>query len=504
MSNSKIVRLGRAAPQREPPLSTPPELPGLDEVLEAGPELRRDPEDRGFLPAALQMVEAPPRRSAIVVSWAIIAIVAGSIAVSCIAHTTIYAQAPGIVTAVSGTEVIQSQQGGTIAEIRAHDGEHVKKGDALILLDATDALAQRDLVAGKLADARGRSERLKVEIAAVHDGRLDPLPAIAWSDNIPTAIRTRESDVMRGDLTRLLATFAQLDAQRAAKEAARDGYAESIAHERSLMGQSGQRVQMHETLSGMGIESRYKLLTNTLIVQHEEVNLRDLRAKQAEAAAAIVRIEADRVKARATLLDDDQQALAVAERDADTLVFQLQSADKLLSDMTLRAPVSGTVTASAVTTPGQIARSGQQLMQVVPEDSPVQIEAYVLNTDIGYLRPGQPATIKVDTFPYTRYGALRGMVTAVSADAIPGKQALLQQKNQTAAVSTGALSATAAAERVGDLVFPIVVAPKATHILVNGRPAPLLPGMSVVVEVETERQRVIAWVLYPLARGFGL
>ena len=504
MSGSKIVRLGRGAPLREPPLASPPELPALDDVLEAGPELRRDPGDRAFLPAALAIVEAPPRRSVIVLSWSLVALLAGAIAVSCIARTTLYAQAPGIVTAVGGTQVIQSQQGGTIAEIRVRDGERVQKDDVLILLDPTDALAQQELIAGKLADARGRAERLRTEIAAVHDGKLDPPPEVAWTDDVPASIRTREADVMRADLTGLAATFAELDAQRRAKETTRDGYAESIARQRTLIGQTGQRVQMHETLSGIGVESAYKLLTNTLIAQHQEVDLRDLLTKQAEASAAIVRIEAARVKARATLLDQDQQALASAERDADVLALQLVSADKRLRDMTLRAPVSGTVTASAVTTLGQVARPGQQLMQIVPEGSVLRVEAYVLNTDIGYLRPGQPATIKVDTFPYTRYGVLHGTVTAVSADAIPGKQALLQQKNESAAVSGGSLSATAAAQRVSDLVFPIVVVPKATHVIVNGRTAPLLPGMSVVVEVETGTQRVISWVLYPLARGFNL
>ena len=60
-------------------------------------------------------------------------------------------------------------------------------------------------------------------------------------------------------------------------------------------------------------------------------------------------------------------------------------------------------------------------MQIVPDDAPLEIQAYVLNTDIGFVRAGQPATIKIDTFPYTRYGTIEGKVTRVGADAVTGK-----------------------------------------------------------------------------------
>ena len=92
--------------------------------------------------------------------------------------------------------------------------------------------------------------------------------------------------------------------------------------------------------------------------------------------------------------------------------------------MTLKAPIAGTIEALAVTTVGQIVKPGQQLMQVVPDKAPLEIEAYVLNSDIGFVRAGESATIKVDTFPYPRYGTIAGKVFKVSKDAISGKAAL--------------------------------------------------------------------------------
>jgi hemolysin D len=498
MTGTKITRRQAAARAAAPP--APPELAT---ALEVADQPGHHPGDFAFLPLALAMVREPPSRAAMVVAATISVLVVGGIILSCFTYTTIYAQAPGMVLATAGTKVIESREQGVVASINVRDGQRVAAGDILVTLDSTNALARQALVAGKMADTRGSELRLRAEMNAVVAGVLDPPPAIRWTDDIPEPVRLRESAVMRADLARLSATYAELDSRRRAKEAARDGFAASIVKQRSLLATTAEHLQMHVDLAGTGTESQAQVLVNTLILRRQQVDLVALQTALADATAAIVRIEAERVDARAKLVEADQQALADAERQADELVQQLVRADKLVTDMTLRAPVAGTVTATAVTTVGQVAMAGQQLMQIVPDNAALQIQAYVLNTDIGFVHTGQRAVIKVDTFPYTRYGVLHGTVGQVSDAAIPGQQALLQQKNQSTAVRGGNLSDTAAAEQTGDLVFPITVTTDKTSILVGGRDSPLLPGMSVVVDVETMRQRLIAWLLYPLARGIA-
>jgi hemolysin D len=185
------------------------------------------------------------------------------------------------------------------------------------------------------------------------------------------------------------------------------------------------------------------------------------------------------------------QQLAAAERQVGDLTQQLKRAAQTVAEMTLKAPIAGTVEAVAVTTVGQVVKPGQQLMQIVPDKTPLEIRAYVLNSDIGFVRAGQPATIKIDTFPYPRYGTITGKVIKVGKDAISGKAALLQQKNGSQPVSGGGLSQTAAAEPTSDLVFPVTILPDKTSINVAGKPVPLSSGMSVVVEIETGKQRAM-------------
>jgi hemolysin D len=479
----------------------PSPLPAPDDELNASEAATENAGDRAFLAPARQILETPPRWGAMAISCVLVALAFGGIAAASVFKTTIYAKGPGVVVAVGNSQVIESQVQNNVSAIRVQEGQHVKAGDILIELNPTDALAKRGLVAGKLADAWGRGIRMRAEIKAIQSGTQDTSAAIPWTPDIPDAIRRREADVMRGDLTRLAATYGTLDAERQAKEAARSGFIDSIAKQKAIIAIISEHLKMHETLAGIGVESQAKLLQSTLDLRRQQVALEGLESGLADATAAIVTIEAERTKARASLLADVQQTLAKAEREADDSSQALIRANDRLNDMTLRAPVDGTVMALAVTTPGQVAQVGQQLMQVVPDGNPLEVHAYVLNIDIGYVRVGQEVAIKIDTFPYTRYGTLRGTVIAVSPDAIPGKQALSQQVNASKTIGHGNLSETTAAEHVSDLVFPVTIRPLQTTIRVEGHDLPIRPGMSVVVEVETGRERAIAWVLYPLARA---
>jgi hemolysin D len=166
--------------------------------------------------------------------------------------------------------------------------------------------------------------------------------------------------------------------------------------------------------------------------------------------------------------------------------------------MTLTAPVPGTVQALSVTTLGQFVSSGQELMQVMPEGSPLEIEAYVLNQDIGFVRLGQDAVIKIDSFPFTRYGTLSGKVVHVASDALPLAHAQRTQEDPSWVPGTGSSRSNAATQQTQDLVFPVTVVPTQSVMLVNGKQIPLSPGMTVKVEIKTDKRRILEYILAPL------
>jgi hemolysin D len=164
----------------------------------------------------------------------------------------------------------------------------------------------------------------------------------------------------------------------------------------------------------------------------------------------------------------------------------------------LTAPVDGTVQQLAVHTIGGVVTPGQSLLVVVPADSHLEIEAMVSNRDIGFVHPGQPADIKVDTFSYTRYGFLYGEVENVSADAVtPDKR-----DEEPNARPTGLDKDAAAASDTGakEPVYAARVSLDKTAMVVDDRTVNLTPGMAVTVEIKTGSRHIISYFLSPLLR----
>ena len=349
-----------------------------------------------------------------------------------------YAVAPGKILAVGDTKIVQPIEAGQVSAIRVKDGDSVKQGDVLVELNPTEAIAARTIIADKLVNLRAEMARRRVEISAARAEPVDAKASVAWDAAIPQKVREREDGVLASDLSQLAATIQDLEAKRKVKEAARDSASVSIVAEKSLIASTTEQLGMHQQLETKGWDSHARVLEALEPLKEQQVALATLQGNYADAVAAIPVIDGQIANARESFVTDDIQKLADAERQIEDLTQQLTKADRMLADMTLHAPIAGTIHATAVTSVGQAVSPGQQIMQVVPSDAELQVVAYVLNSDIGFVLEGQPAVIKVDTFPYTRYGVITGKVTKVATDAITGSDALNEQKNGSQPVSNGA------------------------------------------------------------------
>ena len=163
----------------------------------------------------------------------------------------------------------------------------------------------------------------------------------------------------------------------------------------------------------------------------------------------------------------------------------------------LKAPVSGVVAQLAVTTVGQVVTSGHALLTIVPPDAPLEVEAMILNKDIGFVRSGQPAVVKVDAFPFTRYGTIDGTVTKISSDAVDVRNAP-NLSEAAAMVRPQGPSSSSSGGGGPQMAFPATVALSRRAMDVNGTQVNLSPGMTVTVEIQTGQRRIIDYVLSPL------
>jgi hemolysin D len=215
----------------------------------------------------------------------------------------------------------------------------------------------------------------------------------------------------------------------------------------------------------------------------------------AEAAVGLDVLSRETARTLAVFVSDNARKLAEAERNADDAEQRLAKARARAGRTSLVSPIAGTVQASAVTTIGQVLTTGQEIMRVVPDGVALEIEAYLPNKDIGFIEVGQAAVVKIESFPFTRYGTIKAKVTRVAKDAIPEPDA---QQAEAGSTRNSASSMFAGAQRVQNLVFPVTLSPETTFVSADGRPVPLLPGMSATVEVKTGRRRILEFFLSPM------
>ncbi|MDO9296845.1 HlyD family type I secretion periplasmic adaptor subunit [Bradyrhizobium sp.] len=364
----------------------------------------------------------------------------------------------------------------------------------LIEMDRTISMADRDRARYDLTHARLDAARLTALRAGIETGYV-PVdfapPPEATSYEV-----TRTRATMTAQAEQQIAKVAALDQQIAQKIAEADSIAAAI--DKSEAGlpfladtadirQKAMKIEYGNRIAHLDAQFRLSEQKHELIMQ---------RRRGVEAEAARKALEAGRDQARAEYARGIVNDLAEAEQKAAQTAQDLIKAEKKIQDQVLRAPMDGTVQQRAIHTVGGVVTPAQALMVVVPADAKVEVEAMVLNNDIGFVHEGDSAEIKVDTFNFTKYGLLHGKVVSVSKDAIMRDKPQAQAEAQRQSGQTARSSEPPGQE----LLYAARVALDETRMQVEDRMVDLAPGMAVTVEIKTGQRRIIEYLLSPLLR----
>ncbi|WP_244480386.1 HlyD family type I secretion periplasmic adaptor subunit [Rhizobium sp. Root1220] len=291
--------------------------------------------------------------------------------------------------------------------------------------------------------------------------------------------------------------LTSIAAQRLQQQAAIDRLDQTISSQKTLIQTLAERVKIHNNLIDQSVGTRAGLI-DAMEAQQKEIAVVTMEIGQlAEAKASLVVATSDGEKAVATFIADNIGRQGEASRHADGLEQQLIKARKRRQSTTIVSPIDGTVQASAITTVGQVVNAGAELMRIIPGGSALEVEAYLPNRDIGFVSIGQSVVVKIEAFPFTRYGIVHGRVTAVARDAIPEPDA--GQLEGDPAKPLQSAVPVANAQRIQNLVFPVTVKLDTVDIDVDGYRQPLSPGMAVTVEIKTGSRRILEYLFSPLA-----
>jgi membrane fusion protein, hemolysin D len=451
--------------------------------------------DREFLAPALEILETPPSPVHVAFLWIICALVVVALAWAYFGRVDIIAAAQGKLQPTGQVKVVEPVETGRVEAIHVGNGALVRAGDTLVELDRSAAVADRDGARAEVASAQAEILRRKTALLSARSHAFDAAPAIDWPDDAAPALRDRETRVLAADLGQLAAAVASFDAERAQKTAERDKLKETIATQKNLVATLKERVDMRTKLVEEKAGARAAVIDATETLQYQITQEAKQQQDLASLDAGLQVIARNSDKAVQDFISDNAEKLDDAARRAEDVEQRLAKAQAELDHLTLRAPIAGRVQSSIITNVGQVVSSGQEIMRVVPEDSGLEIQAYVRNRDIGFVSVGQEAVVKVESFPFTRYGAIKAHVTRVAKDAIPEPDANAIEGDATRVSSAAGF---AGGERTQNLVFPIVLKPDTETIAVDGVDQPLTSGMAVTVELKTGARRMLEYVFSPL------
>lgn len=430
---------------------------------------KRSDDELAFLPAHLELIDTPVSPASRWIMRTIIALLCVALLWAIVGKLDIVAVAPGKTVVSSRTKIVQPAETAVVKRILVRDGQAVKKGDLLIELDATGTGADYTKAGDALINGRLAELRLGAMAAAIDSGNL---PRLAPNPGLPQTRYAAEQDLASSQFSTYLANRQSLLAAISQREA-------ELQTVQSLIGP----LQETARISKSRAEDYAKLLEGKYVGRHEYL----LREQERIAAERDLSLQRSRLhEARSALMGSREQLrVLTAETRQQTLDGLRQAREQVQQFapevtktgqrdqlMLLHAPVSGTVQQLAIHTVGGVVTPAQALLAVVPSEETLEVEAMVLNKDIGFVRPGQRVTVKVESFPYTRYGYLEGAVESVSHDA-------------------------AQDEKMG-LVFPARVKLATSTLMIDGVKVKLSPGMALSVEIMTGQRRVIDYLLSPL------
>ena len=435
---------------------------------------RTDNLEYEFLPPALEIEETPPSPVKRILIWVILAIVAATFAWSYFGTVEIVAEARGKVIPDGHVKVIQPMEEGIIKAIRVEEGQRVSEGQILIDLDPTIKRVDVESNEKALQMHYLDRERLVKELEGKNPGEERLSRGMRDHKSVSTDLITvqerlrsaRESEYRSREESQRLVIAQRESALTAAKIVL-------VKLEKTFAIVGEQESSLRSLYQG-GYASRMEWRDKEKELYAAQ---QDMEAQKKQVQSAKDSLEEARKGLESLKHERDKSILADLvdrERNISSSEGEVTKARKRFEYDRLVSPVSGTVHGLATYTIGGIVKPAQDVVSIVPDGTPLVVESMVQNKDIGFVKIGQETEVKLDTFPFQKYGTIVGKVIHLSPDAVED-------------------------EKLGP-IYKMRSSIEKTTLLVEGKEVPVTPGMSASVEVKTGKRRIIEFFLSPIIK----
>ncbi|GFM75729.1 HlyD family type I secretion periplasmic adaptor subunit [Pseudomonas cichorii] len=369
----------------------------------------------------------------------------------------------------SKVQVIQNLEGGIVTEIFVREGQVVNKGDTLLRLDDTRFLSNRGesevdrltltaQVERLAAEAEGRPLLLPQEV-------IDKAPQVAADERAFYESRQRRLD---GEQRTLNEQLRQKTQELAEFRSRQEQFRNSLALVQ-------QELDMSVPLVGSGAVSPVEILRlkRNAVEMRGSMNANTLAIPRAE--AAINEIKSRTQESELTFRSEASRELNEKRSDLAKISANRIAIDDRMTRTTVTSPVRGIVKTLKVNTIGGVVQPGSDLLEIVPLEDNLLIEARVRPQDVAFLHPGQKAMVKFSAYDYTIYGGLPARLEMIGADTVTDDK--------------------------GNSFYLIQVRTDRNHLGGDDRPLLIIPGMVATVDIITGEKSVMDYLLKPVLKG---
>ncbi|WP_323839332.1 HlyD family type I secretion periplasmic adaptor subunit [Photorhabdus africana] len=428
--------------------------------------LRPCPQHYDFLPTHLALSQRPPspfaRYTAITLSIGIII----ALLWAYLGKLDVQATATGRLIVSGRSQIIQAYEQSRVTAIHVQNGQRVEKDAPLLTLNTLGV--NQDII--RLLKQIEYQTHEKIRYQALTEEQ-EPTEQELFQA-LPTSQQAQVAENYSREKREYEAVVTNLKAEMNVNLSSQQSRKSDINALTKLRQNISQRLKARQTLSQKQVISKVEYLeqekefleTERLIAQQNA----ELHVLQSQYISLAERLNSLKTQKEREWFDKRKQA------EVQLVVLEQELAKAQVREQleVIRSPVTGTVQQLSVHTLGAVLQPAQNLMVIVPDDNVQLAEVQILNKDAGFVYSGQQVTIKIDAFPYTRYGTIDGELLSISRDSTTDEQL--------------------------GLVFPAQVSLKRNSIAIDDTQVEITPGMSIVAEIKTDQRRVIDYLLSPI------
>lgn len=372
---------------------------------------------------------------------------------------------------IPSTEIqkLQSLEGGIVEEFLVREGDEVKAGQVLMRLRDVQAASDLGSNRARYLGLLAKTQRLKAEA----EGLVTPNFSEEVMKEAPQSVQ-EELESFRANVQNLSSQTQVLQQQLNQREQEVTGLRTRVSDLREVLRLSNEERNMIAPLVERGSAPKVELLQLERGIKERQTELNTVQASLTQAQSAV-----DEAKARIAELTDAAKAQAQTELAATTI--EMNSIGETLSGLEdrkirteIKAPVDGTIKDILVNTVSGVVQPGADLIEIVPKDDQLIIEARVRPADIAFLHPNQAAVVKITAYDFSIYGGLKGEVIDISADTLTNEE--------------------------GETFYRVRVRTNETSLTRKDEVLDIIPGMVASVDILTGEKTVMQYILKPLIK----